>query len=322
VTEPGTPVDDLLIERALRGEASDAEVARLTAWRRERPEHEARYAQLARLVAAARALGAPGAAVPRPSAEEILRRVATAPARRVSVRRWLPWAVAAAATIVAVASLARRGTLVAPAWGAAEVSTGAGELATVQLQDGSVVRLAPSSRLRVAAGNDRDVSLEGRAFFAVQKVPGRPFRVHTRAGSARVLGTRFELATIGGELRLAVVEGSVALDAPRNRVEVKAGEETAVHDSTASRPTKLARPDTAVRWVGTFLVFQATPLGQAAKEIARVYDVRVSIADSTLAAETITATFTDRPLREVVDVVCAVIAARCEVRPEAVSIAR
>jgi ferric-dicitrate binding protein FerR (iron transport regulator) len=137
-----------------------------------------------------------------------------------------------------------------------------------------------------------------------------------------VLGTRFELATTGGDLRLAVVEGSVALDAPRNRVEVKAGEETAVHDSTAARPTKLARPDSAVRWVGTFLVFQATPLRQAAKDIERVYDVRVSIADSTLAAETITATFTDRPLREVVDVVCAVIAARCDVQQRAVSIAR
>ena len=49
-------------------------------------------------------------------------------------------------------------------WGATEVVTGATELATVQLGEGSVVRLAPSSRLRVLAGRERAVSLEGRAF--------------------------------------------------------------------------------------------------------------------------------------------------------------
>jgi ferric-dicitrate binding protein FerR (iron transport regulator) len=80
-----------------------------------------------------------------------------------------------------------------------------------------------------------------------------------------------------------------------------------------SRPSQVATPVVAT-WVGTFLAFQATPLGEAAREIERVYRTPVTIVDTTLARETITATFTDRPVQEVVNVVCAVLSARCEVK--------
>jgi len=199
--------------------------------------------------------------------------------------------------------------------------TGATELATVQLGEGSVVRLAPSSRLRVLAGRERAVHLDGRAFFAVERMPRHPLLVHTAAGDARVVGTRFELATNAGALELRVLEGEVALSTARERIQVAAGEESAVRNGALVRPTRA--PTTAVAgWVGTFLAFQATPLGEAAREIERVYRTPVTITDSTLARETITATFTDRPVQEVVNVVCAVVNARCELRDGRVRINR
>ena len=239
--------------------------------------------------------------------------------------RWAPWAIAAAASIVAVVSLRSRVGNIGepiPDWGATEVVTGATELATVQLGEGSVVRLAPSSRLRVHAGRERAVSLEGRAFFAVHRIPDRPLRVHTRAGEARVLGTRFELATDAGSLQLRVVEGRVALSTERDRIEVSAGEESAVRNGAVVRPTRVAAPSAVASWVGTFLAFQATPLTEVAREIERMYKTPVTIVDSTLARETITATFTDRPVEEVVNVVCSVLNARCEVREGRVRIDR
>jgi transmembrane sensor len=237
--------------------------------------------------------------------------------------RWAPWAIAAAATIVAAVALrSRAGTgSSVPGWGATEVVTGATELATVQLGEGSVVRLAPSSRLRVLAGRERAVSLEGRAFFAVQRMPQHPLRVHTAAGDARVLGTRFELAAGRDGLELRVVDGRVALTAGRARIEVGAGEESAVRNGAVSRPTR-AQPAAVATWVGTFLAFQATPLRDVAREIERVYSTPVTIADSALANETITATFTDRPVREVVNVVCSVLNARCDVQGGRVRIDR
>lgn len=317
---------DELIDRARRGEASEAELTELTAWRRASGEHERQYRETVRLLDAARSLGHTPA-IAHPTAHEIVARVASR--RRFSgatiAARWAPWAIAAAAAIIAVVSLRSRADTVSnggiPGWGATEVVTGASELATVQLGEGSVVRLAPSSRLRVLAGRERVVHLEGRAFFAIERIPQYPLRVHTAAGDARVLGTRFELATNANQLELRVVEGKVALSTQRERVDVAAGEESAVHDGTVARPTRVTTPAVAT-WVGSFLAFQATPLGKAAREIERVYGTPVTITDSTLARETITATFTDRPVQEVVNVVCSVLNARCDVRDGKVRIGR
>ena len=321
-----TPSVDALIERALRGEASESELAWLAAWRAASPENERLYRRTERLVAEARGLGADAAPVPRrPTAEDVVARVALARHRRGSavrtVARWAPWAAAAAAVLVAALDIGRpRGA--GAGWTPAEVITGPSELATVKLGDGSVVRLAPASRLRVPGGRPREVMLEGRAFFAVAEVDAQPFLVRTSAATAKVLGTRFELATEEDGVRLRVLEGRVALEAPENRVEVAAGEESAVRHGAASHPIRLANPNSVLAWLGRFVAFQATPLHEAAREIERLYGVTVIVADSTLAAQTITATFTDRPLDDVVGVLCAVLNARCTTGDGVVTIGR
>jgi transmembrane sensor len=236
------------------------------------------------------------------------------------VPRWVPWTVATAAValVVAVGVLSRETP--GDAWGPAEVLTGAAEMATVQLRDGSVVRLAPASRLRVIDNADRRaVTLDGRAFFAVAPMPNRPFVVTTRLGEAKVLGTRFELATGDGELRLLVVEGRVALSA-RNSVEVRGGEASAVREGLVLPPTRVADAERMEGWVGRFLVFQATPMRDVAREVEAMYHVRLVAADSAMAQRTITATFIDRPVEQVVAVICSVVNARCEWREGEVSL--
>jgi transmembrane sensor len=196
-------------------------------------------------------------------------------------------------------------------------------MTTVQLRDGSVVRLAPASRLVIGNRPDgRDVSLDGRAFFAVARAGGRPFRVRTRLGEARVLGTRFELATGADDLELVVVEGRVALDAPANTVEVRGGQASYVARGTATAPVTLANPDSALRWIGKFVVFQSTPLGDAVREVERSYDIRVLITDAALAQQTVTATFTDRGAAQVMEVLCSVVSARCTTAGDTVTMAR
>lgn len=316
---------DELIDRARRGEATEAELRELAAWRSESPENERRYRATMRLIDAARALGHADPGMARPSSAEIIAR--TKSRRRFSgvtaVARWAPWAIAAAAVVMAAVALRARTPSAdsIPGWGATEVVTGVAELATVQLGEGSVVRLAPSSRLRVLAGRERAVHLEGRAFFAVQRLPRHPLVVHTVAGDARVLGSRFEVATNTDRLELRVLEGTVALSTARDRIEIGAGEAGEVRNGVVTRPARVTAPAVAT-WVGTFLAFQATPLGEAAREIERVYGTPVTIVDTTLARETITATFTDRPVQEVVNVVCSVLNAHCELQDGRIRIDR
>ena len=207
---------DEIIDREQRGEASPAELEQLTEWRRASIANEHEYRRLVRMLGVTRTLVSSLRSEP-PSAASVLgRRRDDVPSTSASRARWIPWliAVGAAAAGVIAGFVLPRANAPKPAhsWGVADVATGAAEMTTVQLGDGSVVRLAPSSRLRVTASDSaREVTLDGRAFFVVAKMPTRPFIVHTAAGNARVLGTRFELATQEHDLKLVVVEGRVAL---------------------------------------------------------------------------------------------------------------
>ncbi len=111
-----------------------------------------------------------------------------------------------------------------------------------------------------------------------------------------------------------VVEGLVALNAPGYAgapTPVTTGEMTRVIDGTTLPVTKLPDVLPNVEWVGNFLAFTETPLREAAADIARRYDVRITIADGGLGSRTVTAWFADRRLDEVLRVVCAATLAMC-----------
>jgi ferric-dicitrate binding protein FerR (iron transport regulator) len=315
-----------IIDRAIRGEATAQELAHLAKWRQESSENERQYHQVVALLAALSKRSTRAQHRP-PTAAQLLergrRRTELRPPRdRPGGTRWIHWGLAAAAILVIGIAVRSRTDSSSAEWQPTEIVTGAGELATVQLPDGSVARVGPSSRMRLmAAHNERVVSLEGHAFFAVAKRPDRPFRVRTRGGDALALGTRFDVSTQERGLRLVVVEGRVALSAKENRTEVDGGQAADMIDGRASKAVTISDP-TLLKWMGRFLAFQTTPLPRVAAEIERVYGVRVVLADSSLASETVTAAFTDDPFRQVAGVVCAVIGQRCSITDSVVTISR
>src|SRR5256712_2484687 len=229
---PERPIDPLLA-RSLRGEVSPEEEATIREWRRASPENEIEYLELARLVTLAARIPELIEVPPRPSAAELIapggRGARVIPLRG---RSWPPrraWLTAAAAAVVLLV-----GSLVflrgggepstMPALGIREIATAKTEAATFELADGTVIRLAPSSRLHVLAGRGRrEVALEGRGFFAVAH-DGTPFVIRTAAGDVVVLGTRLDLEARGRDLRVVVVEGHVALSTKRQRTQLTAGE--------------------------------------------------------------------------------------------------
>lgn len=322
------PVDELIL-RSLQGSIAAADARRFREWREDSPHNDRRYREFVQ-VWALMGRAETESTGPVPSAEALLttaagKRFAALPAdvpRRGSV--WLLRVAAAAALFVLGLAAAELwpGASVPSSLGATELRTGASEMVTTRLSDGSVVRLAPQSTLRMAGEEKREVWLEGRAFFAVTQQEERPFVVHTRAGDALALGTRFDLRARADSLQLVVVEGRVALSAEgTSPVEVAAGE---VSRTTAGRAPSLVRvtdPEALLEWKGSFLAFQSTPLSEVAREIGRSYGIRVEVPDSGLARRTVTASFTDQSLEEVLAVVCRVVVARCSTRGSAVSVA-
>lgn len=240
---------------------------------------------------------------------------------RAALRLALPLAAAAAFALLLLRPFTGSEEAPLPVSAQPEVyTTAAGESSTLRLRDGTVVRLGPGSTLRVSAAGSREVWLEGRAFFAVKSDPAHPFTAHTRAGSARVLGTRFVLDAAGDSVSVAVMEGRVALGSGGAEVEVGAGASST--GAFGSPPTE-ARPANvraAAAWIGDVLIFQETPLTEAAQEIGRVYGVRVEIGDTALQTRTLSAVFHEQPLERVITTVCRVVEARCKTSGDTVRI--
>ena len=314
-------VDEVIL-RSRGGRTTDAEEARLHAWRRSSPANEAYYHDLVGMLDVAEAVQLEDLP-PAPPVAALLRRGGPRRGRAAHDEgaRWV-WrsalaGITAAAAILATLFLRGAGAPEAKdfSFGAGAFVTGAKETATLVLSDGTVVRLAPQSRLRIpGVSGSREVFLEGRAYFAVAPMAGYPFQVRTQAGEAVVLGTRFELQTEGADLRLVVLEGRVALGAGGKQVEVGAGEVSRISGGTTTAPVRVGNVDPLVTWLERFIVFQATPLSEVASELERTYGVRVEVTDSALAAQTVTGWYADRSFPEVFAIVCEVLQASCTTR--------
>jgi transmembrane sensor len=298
---------------------------------------EFHYPSLRRLLAFTEEADANRRPGPAPTASEIITALTreTAPARspkdaQSGVRRgafgwrsagWLAAAAVLATLIVGVSYVRNAGSVGSRVgFGAQHFVTGPDEQATVVLTDGTVVRLAPDSRLNVPDdASGREVGLIGRAYFAVAHDPSRPFRIRTGSGQVRVLGTRFTLDTSSEDLRLVVVEGRVKLETPDEpEVEVAANQMARVVRGLRLPIVEVPDPALMTDWVGNFLAFQNTPLGAAVAEIEREYGVDIAISDPDLTNRTITAWFAGWSLEDVMEVVCVVAGATCEVGPASV----
>jgi transmembrane sensor len=326
-----------LIIRAARGAADERDLATLEAWRNADPEHEREYQELLALARAARSLGQELNSTP-PGAQEIVSRAerlvgsssSPVPGQTGSSSptsspfRWRPALgplTAAAAFVLLTFGLIRLGgdflPTVTPPDPLVTVATQTNEKQTVRLDDGTVIHLAGGSSLEVVdQGTQMDIWLVGKAFLAVRPGSERPTVVHTPAGEAVVLGTRFEVSSQGDELRLLVVEGRVGLKSAYGEVEVNRGQLSVMRSGAVESLESVPEPLELLDWMGGTLVFQETPLSEVAREIRWHYGVKVRLMDEELSTRTLTTVFDGQPLETVMAVICRTVQAQCQVKED------
>ncbi len=313
---------DELILRSLEGELSDLEQRRLADWRGASSDHDHRYRELtavARLLARAR----PMPADPTPPAPEVILPAARR-GRGLPRRRGTRFLVAAAVTLLIGGGGYLLGARTpAPAFMACEFVTGPGETSTIHLADGSTVRLAESSRIRVDQTGRREVWLEGTAFFVVAKQAGARFVVRTKAGSATVLGTRFEMKTTDDRIRVVVVEGTVVVANDHgDQVKLDAGHMTFTGPEQPPSVSRVPDPHRLVDWGGKVLLFQDTPLRQAVREIESKYGMTIVIGDSAFGEHLLSATLPAQPVEQLLSTICQILAAQCSIATDTAWIGR
>ncbi|WP_109831865.1 FecR family protein [Reichenbachiella versicolor] len=183
----------------------------------------------------------------------------------------------------------------------------------VTLPDSSVVWLQANSSLSYydfEGKESRDVILDGRAFFEVKRDESKPFSIETNNALVTVLGTSFELSSTG-ELNaeeLIVTTGRVAYSPLENRskkIELIKGER-AVLTGTNSLPSKSINSDrNYLSWKTGILTFENDPLEVVDLALSNHYDVDIRLDASLPSDKRLTASFKDKELDQVLDVLCA-----------------
>jgi transmembrane sensor len=174
----------------------------------------------------------------------------------------------------------------------ADVATARGETRTVTLPDGSRAELGPDTALswRFDPATRSVILLRGQAFFTVEPTPP-PFAVAVReAGTARVLGTRFEVAAEADGMGVVVEEGRVEVSTGTEARVLGAGQSVAVRDG---RLGQVLRPDlgAALAWRGGAIVFFREPLGRVVERLERQAAGRIVIARDGLRALRVSGAF-------------------------------
>jgi transmembrane sensor len=210
--------------------------------------------------------------------------------------RWGGWLVAAS-VLLALTGWLGRDTLRYQTY-----QTAYGQTQTLQLPDGSRVTLNANSKLRLPRfgfGNrTREVYLSGEAAFAVQHLPGhQQFVVHTLQGlNVTVLGTEFSVFSRARGFKIVLTKGKVALSYPSKKqpnqvLTMRPGDLVAVGRGGQVARQVVPQPETHAAWTQHQFVFENTTLDEIGQMLTETYGLRMTVADSALATQTLTGSF-------------------------------
>lgn len=203
----------------------------------------------------------------------------------INKRRW--W-MAAASILVFAAGLGGAYWLLS---GTPELHTDYGEIREKKLPDGSDVVVNADSKVIFSPGwkdgKDREVWLNGEAFFHVRKTAQKSrFIVHTNHFDIIVLGTQFDVVDRPDKASVMLKEGSVILHTSGGR-EMKMIPGDFVEYHPAGLEKRPVKNDSILAWKDHKLIFDNTPLREVVKIIKEHYGVSVQLADDSVAGMTI-----------------------------------
>ena len=209
-----------------------------------------------------------------------------------------------------------------------------GERLSIQLNDGSMAYLGVESKLTVpemfTEGN-REIELEGEAYFEVKSDASRPFIVHAGEATVQVLGTEFNVRSYASEERvtLLVAEGRVSFSTRGMSNEegflVTAGQRGIYSEEDDMFVEDYQHIDDALGWRDGKLIFNDQSLEEITRELERWYATEFSFQDEQLSQIRITATFDlkgNEPLGNVLDVIRNTANVKCIRGDETVVISR
>lgn len=159
--------------------------------------------------------------------------------------------------------------------------TSFGQTETIQLADGSVVKLNANSNLRYAKAEQREIWLEGEAFFEVSKQEGQSFVVHTSQGDIQVLGTQFNVLEREQRFAVTLMEGKVAFkQRQKTPIVMKPGQQ--IYLTGANIQRKLVDLETVGAWRFDKMIFRNASIAQIVEQLASDFGWKLEVKDRQL----------------------------------------
>lgn len=173
------------------------------------------------------------------------------------------------------------------------------ETRTVNLPDGTSVTLNHYSTLKYPERfktDNREVELNGEAYFEVSKDKKHPFIVQTEAVDVRVLGTQFNVDAYrdSPDVRTTLLTGSVAVSNKSNSEHmILKPNEIAIYNKVEKKLTRKLLEDATdeISWRHGEFIFDDVPLRDIARELSNSFGTTIQITDPTLQNYRISARF-------------------------------
>jgi len=181
--------------------------------------------------------------------------------------------------------------------------TGAGEIRTVQLDDGSSVELDASSAISIDYdSNERRINLlAGSAVFDVapmSEAETRPFVVQSAGGRTKALGTQFVVGREGSDQAwVGVLQHSVAVSLQSPPVQgaaqqtLEEGQSARYSAKNGVQPLPGFDLSAATSWRRGVLIFDRQPLGQVIEQLNRYRPGQILLANPALASRQVSGVF-------------------------------
>jgi transmembrane sensor len=251
------------------------ELTAFSRWRNAHPEHLAAYNRVEDISRSVRSLRDDPAL--RAAAQEALRRPRERPAVRRWARHWRIWS-SGVAVVGAIA-----GAVVA--WNVRSdhsYSTQVGEISSLRLDDGSLLRLNTDSQVRVRFERERRAVelVRGQAYFEVAHDTARPFIVTAGQAQVRAVGTQFDVHRSDQGVRVVLAEGRVAVTdhlAPDAKWALSPGQGLTLGAAPAGARVQAVNIDDATSWRTGRLTFHDVRLADAVAELNRYTRTKIRL---------------------------------------------
>lgn len=158
------------------------------------------------------------------------------------------------------------------------VSTPKGGQYQVLLSDGTKVWLNAASSLKFPTsfpGNEREVELQGEAYFEVSKNADKPFHVLVNDMRVEVLGTHFNIMAYDNEsvIKTTLLEGSVKVRKGESTQILEPGQQAQLQQNETIKLVKDADLAETMAWKNGLFKFNDLTIDEIMHQVERWYDI-------------------------------------------------